>query len=90
MEGGGEGEKYPLPGCSRPGNESSWKWHYKLESERRKEVRQVRAIIGWVIVVIKVMGKEGFSYWNENKSEVSFKQWHSVPLKNCQCFPLLL
>lgn len=37
-----------------------------------------------MIVVIKVMGKEGFSYCNTNKSGACFKQRNSVPFGMCQ------
>lgn len=84
MKSGVWREKFPLPGCRMPDNESLWRWHYKLESGRRKELREIRAVIEWMIVVIKVMGKDGFSYCNANKSGVCFKQWNGVPLGICQ------
>lgn len=49
-----------------------------------------RAVREWVIVVIKVTGKEGFSYCNANKAGVCFKQWNSVPLGICQVLAFLL
>lgn len=56
-----------------PDNESSRRQHYKLESGR-SEVKEIRAVKEWMIVVIKVMGKEGLSYCNANKLGACFKQ----------------
>ena len=66
-----------------PDNEYLGRGHCKLESGRR-EVKEIRAIREWMIVVIKVMGKERFSYCNANKSEACLRQVNPAPLGICQ------
>lgn len=90
MESAAWREKSSLPGCRTPDNESSWRQHYKLESGRREEGKEIRAVIERMIVVIKVMGKEGFSYCNANKSGECFKQWNCVPFGICQVLAVLV
>lgn len=44
-----------------------------MEFGRREEGKEIRVVIERMIVVIKVMGKEGFSYCNVNKLGECFK-----------------
>ena len=73
-----------------PDHESLQSRHYRLESGRREDVKESRAIVEQMMVVNKDMSKEGFSSCNANKSEAHLKQGNSVPLGICQVLAFLI